>query len=94
MRERGLMVEEMVLDNYDEIIKICKKKMRYGNLWSRFSDEELVQYGFIKAKRGLLLLQDGNIIKSTDDIQDAINILICSLLNIKANGFSISGEKE
>jgi len=69
--------------SYDDIINSCKEKIRYGDLWQDFSVEELVEYGRIKAKRGLLLYKNHNIEKFEDDIMDAINILVMSIQRIK-----------
>lgn len=68
--------------NYDEVIEKCKEKIRYGDLWKDFTVEELILYGFIKAKRGKILYGRGMIDYAIDDLFDAINILIMGVQKI------------
>jgi hypothetical protein len=67
---------------YDDIIQSCKAKIRYGDLWKEFTTEELIQYGFIKAKRGLILLKTHQKNSSLDDLEDSINILVMAIQRI------------
>ena len=77
----------------DELFKACKDKIRYGNLWSDFTLEELVEYSRIKAKRGKLLYEGGvrqrakgrdrQPINAIDDLLDAANLAIMAAKKIQ-----------
>ena len=67
---------------FDYIIDKCREKMRYDNLWSEFTFDELIDYARIKAHRGQILYNKGMIDKAEDDILDSVNILFCSVLKI------------
>lgn len=61
----------------------CRAKVRYGNLWSAFTVQELVDYARIKAKRGWLLYDSGQCDNAKDDLLDAANIAIMAARKIE-----------
>ena len=64
---------------YDEVVELCKEKCRYGDLWRRFTFEELLSYSAIKAKRALILFQTEQKDYGVDDAMDSINIMVMAL---------------
>lgn len=73
----------------DYLYQQCKDKVRYGNLWSSFDVEELIDYSRIKAKRaGIILYTDflsdkQRIDSSIDDLLDAANLCIMAAKRIE-----------
>ena len=67
----------------------CKDKIRYGNLWSSFDVEELIEYSRIKAKRGGILLNTDflsnkqRVDSAIDDLLDAANLCIMAAKRIE-----------
>ena len=77
----------------EELYQLSKDKVRYGNLWSDFTLEELVEYSRIKAKRGMLLYEGGvrqrekgrdrQPVNAIDDLLDAANLAIMAAKKIQ-----------
>lgn len=75
--------------HYEELLDKCKEKMRYGDLWTEFTVQELLDYARIKAKRGELLRKRGQLDKFEDDLMDAANILLCAVLKEKTGNETV-----
>ena len=73
----------------DHLYQQCKDKVRYGNLWSSFDVDELIEYSRIKAKRaGILLTTDilsekDRVDFSIDDLLDSANLAIMAAKRIE-----------
>lgn len=63
--------ETIILSAYEK-----HEKSSYGDLWKKFSLDELLYYAVIKSKRAFLVPARS---KKIDDILDAINLLVFAL---------------
>ncbi len=60
------------MERFNDIFRESREKCRYGSLWGHFTVEELVDYARFKAKRGMLIKKD-------DDLMDAANVLLMAV---------------
>jgi hypothetical protein len=73
----------------DHLYQQCKDKIRYGNLWSSFEVDELIEYSRIKSKRaGIILTTDilsdkDKVDFSIDDLLDSANLAIMAAKRIE-----------
>lgn len=58
------------------------KKSPYGDIWKEFTLEELLSYALVKVKRAKFIDIQAYPVKKYDDVYDAINILLFSLMKM------------